>query len=337
MALYGSFTNSLRVGDRVERIRMAFGTRSLFSTLGAKPALGRLPVPADEDRAAVISDTLWSSWFGADPTSSGVLRHRGQEPHDRRRDAAGVPLPERPDAALDRGRDSRRGAAPGRFGTAMVARMAPGADASAAPAELTALSSRLPERFGGSPGYARHHRASTAPSCARCSTRCSALRRARCGSCSPPPPIVLLIACVNVANLFMVRAEGRQRDLAVRRAIGASRAQLVRLQMAEAVVAALFGGVLAVVLAWASLPLLLQRGSGGHPAPRRGGAQPAARSLFALLAALLSGAPCGGAAALRGASPDLARLREGGRGSTGRRRWTRDGLVALRPRWRWCC
>ena len=73
--------------------------------------------------------------------------------------------------------------------------------------------------------------------------------------------IVLVIACVNVANLFMVRAEGRQRDLAVRRAIGASRAQLLRLQMAEALVAALFGGALAVALAGLSLPLLVQRGA----------------------------------------------------------------------------
>src|SRR6185436_15909177 len=60
--------------------------------------------------------------------------------------------------------------------------------------------------------------------------------------------IVLLIACANVANLFMVRAEGRTRDLAIRRAIGASRAQLVRLQMAEAFLVALAGGVLAIVL-----------------------------------------------------------------------------------------
>ena len=50
--------------------------------------------------------------------------------------------------------------------------------------------------------------------------------------------LVLLIACANVANLFLVRAEGRQRDLAVRRAIGAARGELFRSQMAEAVVVA---------------------------------------------------------------------------------------------------
>jgi putative ABC transport system permease protein len=70
--------------------------------------------------------------------------------------------------------------------------------------------------------------------------------------------LVLLIACANVANLFMVRAEGRRRDLAVRRAIGASRAQLVRLQMAEAFLVALPAGVLAVLLSAVTLPLFLR-------------------------------------------------------------------------------
>ena len=139
--------------------------------------------------------------------------------------------------------------------------------------------------------------------------------------------IVLLIACVNVANLFMVRVEARHRDLAVRRAIGASRGQLVRLQMAEALVAALLAGALAVGLAGLSLPVLLRAAPAGIP--RLAEVALSARTLlFTLVAALLSGVLCGGAAALRGASPNLARLREGGRGSTGRRRLGRDGLVA---------
>jgi predicted permease len=327
VALYGSFTNSLRVGDRVERIQMAFGTRSLFSTLGAKPALGRLPVPADEDRVALISDTLWRSWFGSDPSVVG----RSYDMAGKSRTIVGV-LP--PEFRFPNGRAllwivgeiHAEGLTPGRFGNAMVGRLAPGAELSAAEAELTALSRRLPERFGGSPGYARlieRHRAVVRP-----------LLDEMLGPAArslwilfAAAAVVLLIACVNVANLFMVRAEGRQRDFAVRRAIGASRAQLVRLQMAEALVAAPFGGVLAVGLAWASLPLLLSAAPPGLPRIDEVALGP--RTLvFALLAAVLSGVACGGAAAMRGSSPDLARLREGGRGSTGRRRLVRDGLVA---------
>ena len=77
--------------------------------------------------------------------------------------------------------------------------------------------------------------------------------------------IVLLIACANVANLFMVRAEGRQRDLAVRRAIGAARGQLIRLQMSEALVVAVFAGLLAVGLAYVTLPVFLRAAPDGIP------------------------------------------------------------------------
>src|SRR5262245_4653669 len=67
VSTFNSFTSTLRVGDRVERIRMSAPTSSLFTTLGAKPLIGRLPVPEDEDRVAVISYALWQSWFGSDP------------------------------------------------------------------------------------------------------------------------------------------------------------------------------------------------------------------------------------------------------------------------------
>ncbi len=71
VAIYNSFTSTLRVGDRVERIRMSAPTNSLYSTLEAHPALGRLPVAADEDHVVVISDALWRTWFGADPKVVG--------------------------------------------------------------------------------------------------------------------------------------------------------------------------------------------------------------------------------------------------------------------------
>ena len=70
--------------------------------------------------------------------------------------------------------------------------------------------------------------------------------------------VVLLIACANVANLFLVRGERRQRDLAVRTAMGAGRAQLIRAQMAEALVVAALAGALATLVAWVSVPLFLR-------------------------------------------------------------------------------
>jgi predicted permease len=328
VATYNTFTSSLRVGERVERIRMGAGSLSLYSTLGAQAALGRLPLPADEDRAVVISDALFRTWFGSDP---GVVG-RTYEMAGKSRTIVGVM---RPEFRFPNGgtllwvvNDLRaEGLTPGRFGYNMVGRLAQGATLPAAEAELTELARRLPERFGGSPGYARlieQHRAVVRP-----------LLEQMLGPAArslwilfAAAAIVLVIACVNVANLFMVRAEGRQRDLAVRRAIGASRAQLLRLQMAEALVTAFFGGALAVVLAGISLPLLLAAAPAG--VPRLDEVTLGPRTLlFALLAAMLSGIACGGAAAWRGSSPDLARLREGGRGATGGRRLVRDGLVAL--------
>jgi putative ABC transport system permease protein len=325
---YNTFTSSLRVGERVERIRMGSASRSLYSTLGAQPALGRLPAPEEEDRALVISDALFRTWFGSDPSVVG----RSYEMAGKSRTIVGVMRPEfrfpNSGTLLWVVSDLRaEGLTPGSFGYNMVGRLAEGATLPAAEAELTELARRLPERFGGSPGYARlidQHRAVVRP-----------LLEQMLGPAArslwilfAAAAIVLLIACVNVANLFMVRAEGRQRDLAVRRAIGASRAQLLRLQMAEALVAALFGGALAVVLAAVSLPLLVAAAPAG--VPRLDEVTLGPRTLlFALLAAVISGVACGGAAAWRGSSPDLARLREGGRGSTGRRRLVRDGLVAL--------
>ena len=139
--------------------------------------------------------------------------------------------------------------------------------------------------------------------------------------------IVLLIACANVANLFMVRAEGRHRDLAVRRAIGATRSQLVRLQMAEALVVALLAGGLAVLLAVLTLPALPQRGAARTFPGWTRLASTRPRVLVTLSAVLLSALACGTVPALRASEPDLRRLREGGRGATGKRHWGRDALV----------
>jgi predicted permease len=206
-----------------------------------------------------------------------------------------------------------------------VARAKPGATPEAIAKELTALAKRAPERFGGGPRYVKivdQHRAIVRP-----------YEEQLLGSVARPlwvllgaVTIVLLIACANVANLFMVRAEGRQRDLAVRRAIGAARSQLIRLQMSEAVVVAMLGGVLAVALAAAMLPIFLRAAPPGIPKLSHVNLG-LPSILFTLGAAVLSACACGVIPAIRASSPDLTRLREGGRGATRKRHWGRDGLV----------
>jgi predicted permease len=326
VAIGTSFTNTARVGDRTERIWMAAASTDMMPLLGVRPLLGRLPTVEDESDVVVISHAMWTTWFGNDPNVLGQSHSLGGA----QRTIIGVMGPEfwfpndnvmlwipyvvRPD-----------GVVPGRFGQPVIARVKAGVSDEALAEELTALARRIPDRFGGSPAYARmieRHRPVVKP-----------MYEFLLGSAVRPlwvllgsVGIVLLIACANVANLFLVRSEGRQRDLAVRRAIGAGRAHLVRSQMAEALVLAGLAAVLAIFMAWAAVPLYLRAAPAevlllDRVAIR--GPTLAFTAAVAAIAALL----CGLIPAVRASSPDLTRLREGGRGSTRRRHWSRDGLV----------
>ncbi|SFN16704.1 ADOP family duplicated permease [Dokdonella immobilis] len=327
MALYDTGTSTLRTADRVERIRMGFTTFSLFSTLGAQPILGRLPVAADESRVVVLSHSLWSAWFGRD---TGVLG-RTVKASGKDRTVIGVMGPQFRFPSDDtmlwipgtvEARDIDK---PGDFGEGLVARMAPGATREGVARELTTLALRLPERFGGSPSYARtieKHQAIVRP-----------LDQQLLGAAARPlwillaaAAIVLLIACANVANLMLVRVEGRHREMAMRRALGATRVELIRTQVAEILVVALAAGVLALALAAAALPAFLRAVPAGVPRLDEVGLD-ASSVLFTLAAAILAAVLCGILPAWRGSSPNLARLREGGRGMTRRSHWLRDGLV----------
>ena len=325
VSFVNSFTSTFRIDDRVERIWMSSPTAAAFSTLGAKPHIGRLPGP-DEDRVALISYGMWMSWFGGDRsvldrkayvsgdsrTIIGVMEPAFRFPDDRT--MVWFPTILRPATIV-----------PGRFGISLVGRMAPGATPEQVAAELTTLARQLPARFGGSANYARiieQHRAVVRPLVDQLVGQVVRPLWILFGAVA----IVLVIACANVANLFLVRAEGRQRDLAVRRAIGAARVQLIRLQMSEAAVVAVMAGLLAVALATVTLPIFLRAAPAG--VPRLGDVRLDLATLwFTLGLAMLSALACGAVPALRASSPDFTRLREGGRGSTSRRHWGRDGLV----------
>jgi predicted permease len=317
LAFYNSFTNTLRVDDRVERIRMSAPTISVFATLGVTPILGRLPVPEDEDRVVVLSHALWSTWFGADPEVLG----RSYTIGGKDRTVIGVMGPEfwfpNNETKLWLPQVIRvEEIEPGRFGQDLVGRLA---------AELEFLARQLPERFGGSANYARlieQHRPVI-----------ESLEEDLIGSVAAPlwilmgsVAIVLLIACANVANLFMIRVERRSQDLAVRRALGAGRGRLVTSQLAEAGLVAAFAGVLAVAILWIGTPLLLSAAPDRLPRLTEVAIGPATLLFtFALcgLSALLSGL----VPALRFSAPNLAHLREGRRGSTRRGHWGRNALV----------
>jgi len=325
VAVYNSFTNTLRTPERVERIRMSLPTNAVFSTLGARPILGRLPVDADENRVAVISHALWQSWFGGDSAVIGTAIEVGSP-----RTIIGVMAPDFrfPDDNTMLWLSSvirPEGITPGRFGDRLVGRLAPGATPEALARELTALSRELPQRFGGSASYARlmgQHQAIVRPLEAQLLGPASRALWVLFGAVG----IVLVVACANVANLFLVRAEGREREIAVRRAIGAARGHLVRLQLAEAFVIGAAAAVLAVLLAGASLPVMVRA---APPGIFRVADATVNLEVIVYTFLLAAGAAfvCGSYPALRASLPDLSRLREGGRGTTRGRRWGRDGLV----------
>jgi predicted permease len=325
--LFGGGTSTMRTEERVERISMAFPTNDIYATLGARPQVGRLPVPDDGDRVAVISDRLWSTWFNRDPAVVG----RSYDIAGAMREVIGVMPPEfnfpSETTLLWVASEIRpAGVRPGTFGAPVIARMKPGVTREQLAVELTQLSKELPARYGGSPVYAKiiaQHSAIVEPLLERlvgptATTSLWVLLGA--------VTLVLLIACANVANLFLVRAEGRRRQLAVRRAIGATRAQLVRLQMGEAFLVALLAGGLAVILSAVTLPLFLRAAPAGIPRLNLAGLDPwtlAAAFVLVVLVALA----CGALPSLHASSPDLSRLNDGSRGSTGRRHLGRDALV----------
>jgi len=326
LSTFDSFTATLRLGDRVERARMSRPTPSLFEVLQGEPLLGRLPTADDRD-AAVLTHAMWQDWFGGDPDVIGNSLWAMNGP----KTVVAVMPPEFrfPDDGpllwIPREPDPTGEVQVGNFGMDLVGRLAPGATEESLTRQLSVLAERLPERFGGSAAYAgliEQHVPVVRPLEDEVFSEIAGAVRVLLGAVA----VVLLIACANVANLFSVRAETRGRELAVRRALGAGRGTLIRSQMSEAVLVALGAGLAALGTASAALPFFLRWAPESLP-----GLQTVHLSSLTigltLTAAVVAALLCGLVPAIRASSPGMGWLRDGARGSTGRTRWGRNGLV----------
>ncbi len=335
-ALYGTGSSTTRAEGQVDQLFVTQATPSFFSTLGAQPLLGRVPNDSDNSNVVVLSYWLWQSWFGADANVIGrSYTFAGQT-----RSVIGVMKPEFrfPDERVAFWVPLTMRAAqvtPGGFGPRMVARVAPGTDRARLAAELEPLARRVQQRLGGPAPYVRimgRHRPIVQP-----------LREHLIGRIATPlwillgaVAIVFLVACVNVANLFTVRTENRRVDLIVRSAVGAGRSDLIRTQLAEALLLAAAGGTAGALIAWAGVPVLVSTapdavagGFAGAPIPGLATAHlDRAAVLFAAGITVLAACAFGLLPAIRVSGSKLGSLQHAGRGIVGRGSYLRDGLVA---------
>lgn len=301
-----------------ERLEGAYITPGFFETLGTSAALGRTIRPEEavvgNDRFVVLSHGLWQRRFGGDPSVVGRALTFDGNPHTvlgimppdftfpAERIDFWVPLSTIPADGIGRQRSSRF--------LDVVGRLAPGVTLEQAHAELAAVARRIAEREPEAKDWTD---VATVP-----------VREALVGEVRQPLLVllgavsfVLLITCVNIASLLLARATARQRELAVRSALGAGRGRILRQLVTESMVLALVGGALGVGLAYAGVRAL--GALGAADLPRASAIQiDTAVLLYALGVSTAAGLLFGLLPALRATSPNLqGALRAGSRGAVG--------------------
>ena len=249
-------------GGPSQSVRLTFVTARMFETLNANPIFGRGFQPAEDVIGgdvlkAALSYGLWQTTFGGDRNVLGrVIRLRGASYTVIGVMPPGFRFPEHSDiwvplqARYAGYKDEWWKARDFRPHTA-IARLKSGVTLAQAQGEMNILAERLEREFPTTNQGLQ--------------LRLTPLRDAEVGNVRPylwlllgAVVMVLLIVCVNVANLLLARGAERERELAIRAALGAGRARLMRQLLIESLELALAGGLLGLTLAWPALALLLR-------------------------------------------------------------------------------